>query len=128
VNITCQLTRFGIVGLANNLLLYLLYLLVTHAGVGYKLAMTILYALGVLITFLFNRNWSFLHDGALSKSLQRYLLLYLVAYMVNWCVLYLLVDLAGWPHQLIQGAMILLLAAALFLLQKFWVFNRETAP
>jgi putative flippase GtrA len=48
--------------------------------------------------------------------------------MVNWCVLYLLVDLAGWPHQLIQGAMILLLAAALFLLQKFWVFNRETAP
>jgi hypothetical protein len=38
-------------------------------------------------------------------------------------VLYVLVDRHGYPHQLIQGAMIVLLAMMLFLAQKFWVFR-----
>ena len=34
-----QVVRFGIIGLASNLVLYLLYFGITSIGVGYKLAM-----------------------------------------------------------------------------------------
>jgi putative flippase GtrA len=90
--------------------------------------MTVLYVTGVLMTFVFNRNWSFAHNGVISSALIRYLLIYFLGFVVNWLALYLLADRAGMPHEWVQGAMILLLAIGLFLLQKFWVFNREAIP
>lgn len=122
-----QLFRYATVGLLSNLALFLLYLAATRLGVGPKSAMTALYFLGVLMTFLFNRNWSFGHNGMISTALLRYLCVYLVGYGINWAVLYALVDIKGWPHQVVQGSMILLLAAALFLSQKFWVFGTRAA-
>jgi putative flippase GtrA len=120
-----QLFRFGIIGLSSNALLYLLYLAITVVGVGHKTSMTIVYALGVCITFAFNRNWSFQHGGVLTTSFKRYVATYLTGYLVNWVVLFYLVDYRGWPHQWVQPIMILVLAAGLFLSQKFWVFREE---
>jgi hypothetical protein len=34
-----------------------------------------------------------------------------------------LVDRMGYPHQLVQGVAIVVLAILLFLMQKFWVFR-----
>jgi putative flippase GtrA len=121
-----QFLRYATVGMLSNLLLYLLYLAATSAGAGHKSAMTILYLLGVLMTFIFNRNWSFSHDGRLSSSFLRYFFVYLLGYLLNLVVLFALVDRAGLPHQWVQGVMILILAVALFLSQKFWVFGRST--
>ena len=42
---------------------------------------------------------------------------------LNMLVLVLLVDRAGYPHLWVQGAMILVLAVMLFLMQKLWVFR-----
>ncbi|MBS0543123.1 MAG: GtrA family protein, partial [Proteobacteria bacterium] len=59
-----QLIRYGIVGFASNAVGYLLYLAITAAGMEHKLAMTLLYAVGVAQTFVFNKRWSFGHGGA----------------------------------------------------------------
>lgn len=122
-----QFIRFAIVGLLSNLVLFLLYLAATRAGVGPKSAMTALYFVGVLMTFVFNRNWSFSHEGVITATLLRYLLVYMLGYALNWTALYLLVGVYGWPHQAVQAAMIMLLALALFLSQKFWVFGDRAA-
>lgn len=95
---------------------------------GAKTAMSILYVTGVLATFIFNRNWSFGHDGAVPASLLRYFLVYFLGYLVNWSALFLLVDQAGLAHQWVQGIMILALAVGFFLAQKYWVFNRQVVP
>ena len=122
-----QFTRYSFVGLATNLVLYLLYLLLTEWGMGYKSAMSLLYALGVFTTFIFNRNWSFRDDGGLSITLFRYLVAYLSGYVINFSVLFLFVDMHGLSHQWVQGVMIFSLAIYLFLLQKFWVFRDSKA-
>lgn len=128
MNTVRQLIRFATVGFLGNFALYVLYLLATSAGVGPKTAMTVLYILGVLITFAFNRTWSFGHAGAVPVALYRYLLVYLVGYITNLTALYLLVDRMGLAHQWVQGVMIVLIAAGLFLSQKYWIFTVETAP
>ena len=58
-----QFLRYAFVGLSSNLVLYLAYLGLTALGMGPRLAMSILYAVGVTVTFAVNRRWSFSHDG-----------------------------------------------------------------
>lgn len=121
-----QLFRYGLVGLSSNAILYLAYLWLTDAGLGSKLAMSLLYGIGVAQTFFFNKRWSFRHDGAHRDTFVRYCASYAIGYVVNLIALQLLVDQLRLPHQIVQGVMILAIAALLFLLQKFWVFQNNT--
>lgn len=122
-----QLLRYGIVGVASNAVGYLLYLAITAAGMEHKLAMTLLYAVGVAQTFIFNKRWSFRHAGAHGTTFFRYCIAYALGYVINLAALFILVDRLGYAHQLVQGVMILALAAMLFMLQKFWVFRSTSS-
>ena len=118
-----QILRFGVVGLASNAVLYGVYLGMTTAGLGPKLAMSLCYAMGVAQTFLFNKRWTFAHVGRHDTALMRYISVYAAGYFANLLVLAWLVDGYGYPHQIVQGVMILTLAGCFFILQKFWVFK-----
>ena len=117
-----QLTRYVIVGLVSNAVLYVFYLGLTAAGMGHKLAMTLLYALGVVQTFVFNRRWTFRFRGAVPGAAVRYLAAYAAGYAANFLSLYVFVDRLGVPHQAVQGASILAVAVLIFAMQKYWVF------
>jgi putative flippase GtrA len=118
-----QSIRFMTVGLASNLVLFVLYLLLTTLGVSPKLAMTILFAMGAMQTFIFNKRWTFAHRGLIQASFSKYVAVYSFAYLLNLTALLVLVDNLGYPHQVVQGVMILSIALMLFVLQKFWVFR-----
>lgn len=118
-----QFSRYAVVGLASNAVGYLLYLLLTNAGMGHKSAMSLLYAVGVAQTFYFNQSWSFGHNGVVSSAFLRYLTAYAFGYVFNLSALLLMVDSWGWPHRWVQGVMIFVLAGMLFLLQRYWVFR-----
>ncbi len=120
--IRTQALRFTVVGVASNLLLYLLYLLLTWLGIGHKSAMTSLYLLGVLQTFVFNRSWSFQHTGRASFALGRYAVVYAAGYLLNLSLLWVAVDLFHLPHQGVQALAIVLVAASLFIMNRYWVF------
>ena len=118
-----QLLRYAMVGLISNVILYLAYLLLTSFGLGHKTAMTFLYVVGILQTFLLNRRWTFNHNGKVHSTFIRYVITYAMGYLINLIALYILVDRYGLPHQVIQGVLIFAVAVFLFLLQKFWVFR-----
>ena len=117
-----QFFRYAAVGLSSNAILYLGYLLLTRSGVGHKTAMTFLYILGVIQTFYFNRRWTFYYRGGHVGSLARYATTYGFGYVLNLTLLVLLVDKFGYPHEVVQGCLILTVAVMIFLCQKFWVF------
>jgi len=125
MNIHIQFARYAIVGIVSNAVCYILYLTLTYAGMGHKTAMTLLYAVAVAQTFFFNRKWSFKHKGHMSSGFIRYIVSYALGYFINLVALIVLVDRMQYPHQIIQGIMIFVLAVMLFLLQKFWVFRPE---
>jgi putative flippase GtrA len=118
-----QMIRYGIVGVISNAVGFVLYLLFTGAGMEHKMAMTLLYAVGVAQTFIFNKRWSFRHGGTHGTALVRYCIAYGSGYLINLATLFVLVDQLGYRHQIVQGALVFTLAAYLFLLQKFWVFR-----
>lgn len=114
--------RYGVVGLGSNAILFLCYLFFTARGMGPKTAMSLLYAIGVLQTFLLNRTWTFGHRGNVPVSLVKYGACYALGYVFNWFMLFVLVDRLGWPHRSTQAALVVSTAALLFVLQKQWVF------
>lgn len=123
-----QFIRYALVGMISNLLLYFAYLILTAVGIEPKIAMTLLYGVGVTQTFIFNKRWSFRHDGLHGPAFMRYCIAYGLGYVINLLVLIVLVDHLGYPHEIVQGVMVLSLAVMLFLLQKFWVFRQVSSP
>jgi putative flippase GtrA len=118
-----QFVRYATIGLVSNLALYLIYILLTNDLLQPHAAMTIMYAVGVLCTFVFNRNWTFAYLGTGWAPLMRYILVYAFGYVINFLMLSILVDKFGYPHELVQGGLILFLAGLIFLAQKLWVFD-----
>ena len=92
MKISGQFVRYAIVGLISNGVLYLAYLVLTWLGLGHKFAMTLLYVVGVLQTFVFNRNWTFKHGGLVGAALTRYAVAYGFGYLLNFAALALFVD------------------------------------
>jgi putative flippase GtrA len=84
--------------------------------------MSLVYSLGVLLTFFFNKNWTF-QSKASNHRIFRYLLAYCLGYLLNLLILFVLVDHLGYPHQIIQGIAIICIALFLFFVQKAWVFR-----
>jgi len=121
-----QFAKFAVVGLLSNGILYLAYLLLTYLGVGPKAAVSILFAVGVTQTFLVNRGWTFRYAGNPKRAYIRYWAAYGIGYILNIAMLDILVDVMGYPHRVVQGLLVLLIAGFLFLLQKFWVFTDVT--
>ena len=121
-----QLLRYGIVGIASNASIYVLYLVITWLGVGPKVAMTALYLLGVAQSFVFNKKWSFRFAGSTTPALVRYVIVYAIGYGVNLMALMVFVDQLALPHQPVQGVMIVVVAGLLFLAQRYWVFPQTS--
>lgn len=122
-----QFWRYAVVGLVSNAALFGVYLLLTRFGVTPLLAMTALYVLGVLQTFVFNRRWSFRSRTGIPRALARYMISYGMGYLFNLLLLVALHHRLGLPHAWVQAAAIVATAILLFLLQRHWVFRAEPA-
>ena len=118
-----SLTRYAVVGVLTNALGYLAYLLITALGVGPKTAMTALYLIAVLISYVGNRQWSFADRGSVPASFARYLAVHVGGYLLNFTLLLVFVDQLGLPHQLVQAAAIGIVALFLFTAFRLFVFN-----
>jgi putative flippase GtrA len=123
-----QIARWLVVGLITNAVLYLAYLILTLRLLQPKSAMTVVYVVGVIIGFVGHRSWSFEHSGRADAALLRYAGAYVIGYLVNLAGLELGVSFLGLPHQLVQAAMILIVAVMMFVMQKYFVFSKPGSP
>ena len=122
-NFNWQPIRFGVVGVISNILLYFIYLFITAIGGGHKVAMTLIFALGAMQTFVINRFWTFQHQGVIKSTFFRYLSVYFLSYALNLIAHIVFSDYLRINHQIIQGFMVFVVAIILFILQRHWVFK-----
>ena len=117
-----QVIRYGVVGVLNNLLGYLIYLLVTFFWLDPKIAITLLYPVGAITAYFGHSKYSFSSKGGNINTVLRYALAHLVGYGVNFLMLLIFSDKLKLPHQAVQAAAIFVVAGVLFLLFKYFVF------
>lgn len=120
--VLAQVVRYGIVGVLNNLLGYLIYLAVTWLGLDPKLAVSMLYPIGALTAYFGHARYSFAYKGSPSHGLLRYVIAHCLGYGVNVLMLYVFSDKLLFPHQLVQAAAIFVVAGILYLMFRYFVF------
>jgi putative flippase GtrA len=121
--ITGQLSRYVVIGVVSNVVLYTMYLGLTGIGGEPKIVMSALYLIGALQTFLVNRDWTFRYRSSTLRALVRYFIVYGLGYAVNLAMLILLAGMAGWNHRVVQAAAVLCVAALVFAMHRCWVFR-----
>ncbi len=117
-----QIIRYGVVGVLNNLLGYLIYLAITWLWLEPKIAVTMLYPIGAFTAYFGQAKYSFSYQGRTRGGMFRYIIAHAIGYGVNVLLLYIFVDKFLFPHQLVQAAGIVLVAGLLFLLFRYFVF------
>lgn len=118
-----QLVIYGVVGISVNSLGYLLYLLLVYWFFEPKLAMTLLYFTGVLLSFFANRRFTFVDQRGVKSSGWRFLLSHCIGYLINLLLLMIFVDALNYPHEWVQGVAVIVVAVFLFFMSKLYVFK-----
>jgi putative flippase GtrA len=123
-----QVVRYGVVGVLNNLLGYLIYLLITWRWLDPKLAVTLMYPIGAITSYFGHAQYSFAYRGRTSFGIMRYAIAHLIGYGVNIGMLYMFSDRLGFPHQVVQAVAIVAVAGILYLLFRNFVFLNTPQP
>lgn len=71
-----RLSRYGIVGLTTNLSLYLVFLLFLRIGMTPTLSAGLCYGLGVGLSYILNRRWTFASTDSHLRDLPKFILAY----------------------------------------------------
>ena len=117
-----QVVRYVVVGVLNNLLGYLIYLLVTWLWLDPKVAVMLMYPIGAVAAYLGHARYSFAYSGRTSHGAIRYAMAHLVGYGANIGILFVFSDRLLYPHQVVQAVAIVVVAGILYLLFRYFVF------
>ncbi|MHA6288865.1 GtrA family protein [Maricaulis sp. CAU 1757] len=121
------LVRYLIVGGSVNLALFVFYLLVVRLGFIPEIATTLAFALGVVITYVLNKGWSFKSSDSHRYAAPRYVFSYLVGYVVQIGVLAVSYRVLPLPHEVAQLVAMVFAAGTIFVMLNFWVFRSRPA-
>ena len=114
--------RYVVVGVANTAFAYAVYAGALFAGASYPLASLISLALGILVSF--KTQGTIVFQNASNSLFGRYVLGWLLAYLVNIGIITLFVRLG--QDAFIAGALALPFNVALgFVLQRYFVFVKK---
>ena len=115
---------FLLVGSANTLIGYAIF------GVGYKilelnynLALAIAYALGILIGYVNHRRVTFKSTAGHQQAFTRFVLTYVLVYLLNAGMLTALTEWVGLDPLIGQGVALVIVTLISFVIQRVWVFR-----
>lgn len=122
-----QAGRFAIVGVANTLVDFGVFTLLTHLlGVGVYLSQVAGYCAGVVNSYLLNRSWTFRSkERFFGPALAKFLLLSGGMILFSTGIMYLCYDLAGLPRLVSKVIVTAAVMVVNFLANRFWVFARN---
>ena len=94
-----QLLKYGVIGVLNTLItLATFYLLNTNLGLSYGISNVAGYVLGVINSFLWNRNWVFKTKKNFKRELVLFVCGFLLCLALQLVVSWVLLEGLGWKN------------------------------
>jgi putative flippase GtrA len=119
-----QFVKFGLVGVSNTALTFVVYtLLLKGFGVWYLLASAIGFAVGATNGFLLNRRWTFREHVGDSLTPVRWAIVQSGGLAINEGLLYALVDGVSVDKLVAQAMAIVVVTTSTFLVNRAWTFR-----
>ena len=114
--------RFIAIGIKSNVLYYSIYVGLSLVGIGPKTAVTLVFFVGVVYSFWFNKRFVFRRVGPAYSQMLRYLAVYFGAWLLNLVLLDVLLTDCQINRFVAQGLLVVPFAIAIFLALKYLVF------
>ena len=121
--IKIKVFRFAVIAIISNLVLYCIYIGLTNLKIDYKLGMTLVYIIGILQSFILNKNFTFKNKENKRKTIHKYIILYIAIYSINLILLYVLVEYYNCNHLIAQGVLIVISGLFSFIVQDQIIFK-----
>lgn len=119
-----QSYRFIIVGVLNTfvgLAVYAVYLHIVNNN--YLQALMISHIIGVIHSYFWNNKWTFQQGRYNIKSSLKFVLVYIVTFLINFFLLKILVDTIGMNKLIAQVIALFLTTVVSFFGHKYWSFR-----
>lgn len=120
-----RFVKFGIVGVINTLVNWIIFFILNALGMYYILANIIAYILGTVNSYLWNTLWVFKYkDKASTETTIKFIILNLIGLGLNTGILYVLVDLCNlnkFIGLVITTAIVMIIN---YIVNKLWVFSK----
>jgi putative flippase GtrA len=119
-----QFAKFGVVGVSNTLIFFLVYTLLWKVfGVWYVAASGIGFAVGAVNGFLWNRAWTFKGHVGDALTPVRWFVVQSSGLLINLGLVYLFVDGVGLGKLEGQAVTIAIVTVVTFLVNRAWTFR-----
>lgn len=117
--------KFGLVGVLNTLINWILFILLNSFGIYYIISNVIAYSISTLNSYLWNSKWVFKYSGDNVKETSlKFIVLNVIGLTLNTIILYLLVDIVGLNKLIalvITTGIVMILN---YFINKLWVFKK----
>lgn len=117
--------KFGLVGILNTLINWILFIILNRLGSYYIISNIIAYSISTLNSYLWNSKWVFKYSGdSLKETSLKFIILNIIGLTLNTIILYLLVDIVGLRKLIaliITTGIVMILN---YFINKIWVFKK----
>lgn len=125
-----QFIKFGIVGVSNTLISYIVYMVGITVGIHYLLANFIAFAVSVSNSFYWNNRYVFKQEDGEERSALKAFVKTALSYagtglVLNSILLAVQVDILGIPEWLAPLINLVITVPLNFVLNKLWAFRTE---
>ncbi|WP_133015272.1 GtrA family protein [Clostridium cuniculi] len=118
--------KFGLVGVLNTAINWIIFILLNSLGVYYIISNIISYSLSTLNSYIWNSKWVFKYNGDnIKETTFKFIILNIIGLILNTCILYILVDILGSSKiigLIITTGIVMILN---YFINKLWVFSRK---
>ena len=122
-----QAMKFGIVGVLNTLLtLFIIWICLRLFHWSDTVSNVVGYGLGVINSFFWNRKWTFAYKGKLSTSFTKFIVVFIVSYLVQLGVLQLLLRYLHTDNYYCHLLAMVVYTVINFSLNKIFTFKNKT--
>lgn len=117
--------KFGMVGVINTLVNWIIFFILNGLGMYYILANIIAYILGTVNSYLWNTLWVFKYkDKASTETTIKFIILNLIGLGLNTGILYVLVDLCNLNKFIGLVTTTAIVMIINYIVNKLWVFSK----
>ena len=118
-----QFIKFGLVGISNTLLFFLIYYALLFVGIHYLLANTIAFFVSVLNAYYWNSKFVFKQTKERYSTLARVYISYGFTFALSSGLLFFMIDILGISEYIAPILNLCITIPLNFLLNKYWAFK-----
>ena len=122
-----NIIKFSIVGVSNTLLNFVIFILLNNICINYILASIIAYSISIINSYFWNSRLVFKYDNKNKKSiLIKFIILNLIGLSINAVLMATLVGVLAIKKIVAMFIVSLLVMCINYILNKIWVFKKES--